>query len=446
MPYEPYSFIKKAALSTDYETFRNSSMFHPRVWLSNAQSKLNSLLSPNQHDSKLKSLSKSLGRFIGDDVVLSTLKNVVGAAETPIRLGLSAYDTFLGKIAPKEFGARSLDAANDVLWTGIGAVSGGALNAGAKGLGRSVLRRIPGTRLNAFSKHLKPMEDSMIKSLKSAKNNDEIKRILSSNFNYLDKFFNKTNKLDDKYKQYFYARLLNRIGSDKLRAPIRQIISDKKLLSSTDPVVSSYATKAGRYGLRDVLENKNSYTGKLNFLSGLNRAMSDSGWAKFVAASYLPGMIAMVPGIQDTKIGKLMAYPGDLLTDAYAYPQRWSEKNMVSIPKSYVDTFSHKYNLSPKLRNTFFKKNYRDYNAYTLNKNAIDQLSNDISELLGIKKGDVYDYILRMLSPYSGNRKPTPWYWLSRGLEQGINGIYGAPTRLKSSPSEIKEFIDSLNT
>ena len=131
-----YSFIKRAAISTDFE----SAKWRPSNIVKGWMEGVNKAWASKANDNFLTKALKAGGRFLVSDLGLGTLKGFTGVAEAPTHLALSTTDRLRGKISTKELLSRLGDSAMDAGMTALTLLTAGT----GKAVGTAALKGLKG--------------------------------------------------------------------------------------------------------------------------------------------------------------------------------------------------------------------------------------------------------------------------------------------------------------
>ena len=448
------TFLKRAAISTDWENIRNNSVYHPRAWFNKLQNYFNNnLFAANEQDNFLKSMGKGLGRFVLGDLISGTLKNAIGLADVPIRMGLSGIDALKGNISGKEFLGRGLDSVNDAIWTGLSLATGGT----AAGVGKAAIRGaksiLPGTVENMLKRHLAKSSAMFNKSWEAAAKAGD-KKALTKLLNDRAKTigtFARHKGLSKSQIDMYKASLLKdlKVKPDNMGYRNREAfksdifkdyIKSQNLLNSKNSEAVYTAIRNSNNGLKDAYNMyKNTGLSKANKLSGNIRNAMWSPWVTYPAGISIVPALGEATGIMDPEgmPSKILNAPFDIFQSTISGAGNLANNLITHVPKDYVDNTLQNLGLPEQWKEMLFSPGKG--NQYILNTKALQQLAKAMAEAQDIPEDEAYRMLYANIMPRN-TMTAEPWLGTSRAFQQ----ILGGATNSTVSNENKARFIEAL--
>lgn len=431
-----FNFLKRAALSTDYESIRNNAAWHPRAWFSKAQNYINNdLFKANENDSIFKSLGKGAGRFLIGDVLTGTAKNIMGIADAPVRLGLSGIDTLKGDITGKEFVGRLADTGNDALWAALTFATGGSARGVATAGTRLAKGLIPGTSANFMKRNLAKTSDDFLKrwNVAATKGDKEaLNKLFTERANYIQNLGQKL-KLNqgqiDHYKADLFEKLnikpanMSRHNADVYKKQLFQDFAKQQNLYNTSNKEALYDTiKRTQLGFKDTrdLYRMSGVSAPERIAGNIRTAVMHNPWVNIpMWASMIP-MSGELTGLMDTKsgVGKVLNFPMEFAYNTIGGMGTLANKWMTHVPREYVDETLTNLGLPKSLKSVLFMP--AKGGQYTLNTNAVAHLAKTIAEANNIPEKEAYTMLYSNLMPRNAVAA-APFLGFERASQQFTN-------------------------
>ena len=413
-----YSFIKRAAISTDFE----SAKWRPSNIVKGWMEGLDKSWSSKKDDSFLTKALKSGGRFLLGDLALGTVKGALGAVESIPRLALSGTDMLRGKIKPSEFFARLGDSALDTGMTALTALTGGGARLGAATLARGA-RYIPFTKARAAHKVFKDANPAISKRIaeqtRGATNlgKGQIYNINKSLDDSLKGISDPVLRDQAKIRAIAEARPLDasfwQFGKKKQEKLIKQqLMREAGLLNTGNIHTTRMALNKGNFGFKDRW-NAMRQAGASRFTAASDAAMAMANSTPVQAAMFMP--VAGMFTDPDSTANKIFNAPVDLLSA----PGKMIDSAKHNVSKNHIKTLIED-GMSPDLLRHVMRYNKRT-DSYTINDNAIKTLGQYYAQSTGLPLRDAIPYVLRMFLPNQA-RNIDLWPNTTNMIEQAVQG------------------------
>ena len=402
-----YTFLKIAAISTDYENIRNNSWWHPYSILGKAQRGVDNLFKNKDTDNTFVKGLKGLSRFALGDVALGLGKNVVGALD-PVRPLLSGYDALLGRISGKEFLGRLGDQAQDALWTALTAASAGTAGAGAKAALTGMKGFIPGTSRYAAKSIVKNTNKALKEQLKNIKDPAQKEQLIKKHLN-MALFNPKTNGNKDLVRSYF-AKNLKSYGLSKDQAKQFTRTNLSNLRNADRYTASKYL--GDNYSFREL----NKMRSDPSITKG---AVRDAMYRKVLHNPViLYPMLAEVAGTTtgliepNSTLDKTLSFP----TKAFSMLGEASRDARTAVSQDFIKDLKDKSNIPQNVIDALYTKNQSG--DYILNDELLREMANSISNNSDeVDKDQIFSLLRRVFTPDSSRTLEYLPYW-SAGLGQ----------------------------
>ena len=403
-----YTFLKIAAISTDYENIRNNSQWHPYALLNKAQRGVNNFLKSKDTDNIFTKGLKGLSRFALGDVALGLGKNVVGALD-PVRPLLSGYDALLGKISGKEFLGRLGDQTQDAFWTALTAASGGTAGAAGRAALTGMKGLFPGTARYTAKTIAKNTNKVLKEQLKNIKDPLQKEQLIKKHLN-MALFNPRTNKNKDFIRSYFSNNLKD-YGLSKSQA--KQFAKDKL----------SKLQKADRYTASKYLENNYSFRELLKMRSDPSITKGAVRDALYRKALYNPAVLyPSIVGVAGTSTG--LIDPDSTLDKTLSLPTRAfsmlgeaSNNARSAVSEDFIKDLKDKSNIPQNVIDALYERNQSG--DYILNDSLLREMANAISSKSKdeVDKNQIFSLLKKVFTPDSSRTLEYLPYW-SAGIQQ----------------------------
>ena len=399
-----YSFIKRAAISTDFETAKWKPSNIVKGWMEG----VNKAWANKDNDNFLTKALKTGGRFLAGDLLLGTLKGALGTAEAPLRLALSTADRLRGKITTDDLLSRFGDSAMDAGMTALTVLTGGTSRvAGATAL-RGLKSLNPGTAARAARVAYKKTAPN---ALAGIKNTYKGKNLNSSQLAEVQRTLSDTLKnVPDAYKAQYMAKAINDSGLST--AAKRTLVKNTGLLNTGDIYTTRKALNAGNFGYKDRWSAL-----KQNGASFYTRA-NDATIKTINSKPVVTAMLMPVAGMfvdPESRAGKVLNAPIELLRTPAAAIDNLKQQVSTKHVKSLIES-----GLDPALAKQLMP--YNDTTGdFKLNNDTIAYLGKYLAPQLGLTEADAALHLRRMLLP-NATRDLDLWPNFTNMFNQSLMG------------------------
>lgn len=399
-----YSFIKRAAISTDFE----SAKWRPSNIVKGWMEGLDKSWANKDNDSFLTKALKTGGRFLASDLLLGTLKGALGVVEAPARLALSTTDRLRGKITTDDLLSRLGDSAMDAGMTALTLFTAGT----GKAVGTAALKGlkgfVPGTAArSARVAYKKTVPDALAGIKKTYKG----KNLNSSQLAEVQRNISDALKnVPDAYKAQYMAKAINDLGLSK--ASKRALVKNTGILNTGDLYTTRKALNAGKFGYRDrwsALKQNGA-----NFYTRANDAIVKTVNSTPVTTAMLMPLAGMFVD-PESNAGKVLNAPLELLKAPAAAVDKHKQQVSTKHVKSLIES-----GLNPALAKHLMT--YDDaVGDFKLDNDNIATLGKYLAPQLGLTEADAALYIRRMLLPHT-TRDLDLWPNITNMFNQALMG------------------------